>query len=183
MTDEINSESKNDQPTAGYELYIMRHGIAVTRGSAAFSDDSKRPLTPQGKQKMREIAKGLSRIGSRPDWIVTSPLVRAVETAEIVAEVMGNNVPVDFCEALKPAGSAEGLIAFIAKRPNRKRVMVVGHEPDLSEMAARLIGAGRHANLAFKKGGCCLITFDEFPPTSPGQLVWWLTPRLMRKLG
>jgi phosphohistidine phosphatase SixA len=52
----------------------------------------------------------------------------------------------------------------------------------LSELAARLIGAGRHANLAFKKGGCCLITFDEFPPKSPGQLIWWLTPRLLRKM-
>jgi phosphohistidine phosphatase len=180
------TQEPQDEPDvmqAGYEFYVMRHGVAVTRDSAGFPDDSKRPLTPEGKQKMRKITAGLKRAGFDVDWIVTSPLVRAVETAEIVAEVMGNNVPVDFCEALKPAGSAESLIAFIAKRPNRKRVMVVGHEPDLSEMAARLIGAARHANLAFKKGGCCLITFDEFPPTSPGQLVWWLTPRLMRKLG
>jgi phosphohistidine phosphatase len=181
MTPKEAPANKDVQQT-GYEFYIMRHGLAVTRGSAGFSDDSKRPLTPEGKQKMRQISDGLSRLGFDVDWIVTSPLVRAVETAEIVAESLGKNVPMDFCDALSPGGSAEALISFLAKRPNRKRVLVIGHEPDLSEMAARLLGAGRHANLAFKKGGCCLITFTEFPPKSPGQLVWWLTPRLLRKM-
>lgn len=166
----------------GYELYVMRHGVAVTRGSAGFSDDSKRPLTPEGRKKMQEIVQGLSRLGFDVDWIVSSPLVRAVETAKIVAEGLASNVPMDFSDALRPGGSAEALISSLAKHANRKRVLLVGHEPDLSEMAARLMGAGRHANLALKKGGCCLITFDEFPPKSPGQLVWWLTPRVLRKL-
>ena len=166
----------------GYELYVMRHGIAVTRGSEGFLDDSKRPLVPEGKEKMREIAGGLKRMGFEVDWIVTSPLVRAVETAGIVAESLGSSVPVEVCEAMRPGGSPENLLAYLAKRPNWRRVLVVGHEPDLSELAARLIGAGGHANLGFKKGGCCLISFDEFPPKSPGQLVWWLTPRLLRKL-
>ncbi len=167
---------------AAYELYIMRHGIAVQRGSAGYLDDAKRPLTPEGKKKTREITNGLIRLGLELDWIVTSPLVRAVETAELVAEQLGSNVPMDYSDAVRPGGSAEALVTFLAKHANRKRVLVVGHEPDLSEMAARLMGAGRHANLAFKKGGCCLITFDEFPPKSPGRLVWWLTPRLLRKL-
>lgn len=177
-------ESATAKPVreSGYEFYIMRHGIAVTRGSAGFSDDSKRPLTPEGKKKMQGISEGLVRLGLDLDWIVTSPLVRAVETAEIVAEALGSHVPMDFSDHLKPGSSPEALISFLAKHANRKRVMVVGHEPDLSEMAARLIGAGRHANLGFKKGGCCLITFTEFPPKSPGELVWWLTPRVLRKL-
>lgn len=168
--------------TTGYELYILRHGIAVDRGSAGFSDDSKRPLTPEGKKKMKEIMTGLVNAGLDLDWIVSSPLVRARETAEIVADELGTRVPLDLCDALRPGGSPEDLIAYLAKQASRKRVMVVGHEPDLSELAARLIGAGRHVQLAFKKGGCCLITFLEFPPKSPGQLVWWLTPKLMRKL-
>ena len=166
----------------GYELYVMRHGLAVTRGSVRFSDDAQRPLVPEGKEKMREIAGGLKRMGFEVDWIVTSPLVRAVETAGIIAESLASSVPVDVCDAMRPGGSPEHLLAFLAKRPNCRRVLVVGHEPDLSELAARLIGAGGHANLAFKKGGCCMISFDEFPPKSPGQLVWWLTPRLLRKL-
>jgi len=175
------SETKPVRQNA-YEFYIMRHGIAVTRGSAGFSDDAKRPLTPEGKKKMQEIARGLSKLGFDVDWIVSSPLLRAAETAEILAASLGLKVPVDFCDALGPGGSPEALITFLAKHPHRKRVLVVGHEPDLSLMGARLIGAGRHANLTFKKGGCCLITFDEFPPKSPGQLVWWLTPRLIRKM-
>jgi phosphohistidine phosphatase len=166
----------------GYELYVMRHGLAVTRGSVRFSDDAQRPLVPEGKEKMREIAEGLKRMGFEVDWIVTSPLVRAVETAGIIAESLASSVPVDVCDAMRPGGLPEDLLAFLAKRPNFRRVLVVGHEPDLSELAARLIGAGGHANLAFKKGGCCMISFDEFPPKSPGQLVWWLTPRLLRKL-
>ena len=175
------SETKPVRPM-GYELYIMRHGIAVDRGSAGFSDDTKRPLTPEGKKKMKEIASGLLRLGFDVDWIVSSPLLRAAESAEIMAEELGPGVPKDFCDALCPGGSPEVLITFLARHANRKRVLVVGHEPDLSELAARLMGAGRHANLAFKKGGCCLITFAEFPPKSPGQLVWWLTPRLLRKM-
>ena len=131
---------------------------------------------------MKEITAGLLRVGFELDWIVTSPLVRAVETAEVVGESLGVTVPMDFCDALRPGGSAEALISFLSRHSNRRRVLTVGHEPDLSAMAARLIGAARHANLGFKKGGCCLITFNEFPPKSPGQLIWWLTPRLMRKM-
>ncbi len=166
----------------GYDFYIMRHGPASPRGAAGITDDSKRALTPEGKKKMEEIARGLTRLGVELDWIVTSPLARAVETAEIVADSIPSKVLMDITDTLIPGGPPEALLAFLAKHPHRKRVLVVGHEPDLSELAARLIGAGRHAHLSFKKGGCCRISFDEFPPKSPGKLVWWLTPRVLRKL-
>jgi len=169
-------------PPADYELYIMRHGIAAIRSAATVMDDAKRPLTLEGKEKMAEIAAGLVRAGLEADWIVSSPLVRAVETAEIVGEALSSKPPLDFCDALSPGGDPAVLITFLAKRSNRRRVLVVGHEPDLGELAARLIGAGRNANMPFKKGGCCLLTFSEFPPKSPGRLVWWLTPRVTRKL-
>ncbi len=178
----VPSPMSNAKRPAGYELYIMRHGIAVERGSAGYADDSKRPLTPDGKKKMQANVRGLMRLGFDVDWIVTSPLLRALETAKIAADELGGHQPLDVCDELRPGGSAESLIAFLAKHADRKRVLVVGHEPDSSEMAGRLIGAGRRAHLALKKGGCCLITFDDFPPKSPGRLVWWLTPRVMRKL-
>lgn len=167
---------------SGFELYIMRHGLAVARGNVGFADDAKRPLQPEGKEKIREVADGLKRVGLELDWVVSSPLVRAEETAKIIAESLASSAAVDICDAMRPGGSHEEVIAFLAKRPGRTRVLVVGHEPDLSELAARLIGAGSHANLGFKKGGCCMISFEEFPPRSPGQLEWWLTPRLMRRL-
>jgi phosphohistidine phosphatase len=174
--------SPNAKNPEAYELCIMRHGAAVARDTGGYADDSKRPLTPVGKKKMKEIAAGLARLGFTPDWIVTSPLVRAVETAEIVADSLPAKTPMDFCEELRPGASPEALMAYLAKRSNSKRVLLVGHEPDLSQLATRLIGAGRHANLAFKKGGCCLISFTRFPPQTPGRLVWWLTPRVLRKL-
>jgi phosphohistidine phosphatase len=176
------SSSTRTAATREYDLYILRHGIAVDRGTAGYSDDTKRPLTPEGQTKTRQVAKGLLRLGVDVDWIVSSPLVRAVETAGLVSEELEKRIPVDLCDALAPGGSAEALISFLAKQASRRRVMVVGHEPDLSELAARLMGAGRHANLSFKKGGCCLLRFSEFPPKSPGRLVWWLTPRVLRKL-
>jgi phosphohistidine phosphatase len=177
------TEDNRAMPPTDYELYLMRHGLAVSRDVTTVMDDAKRPLTPEGKQKMREIASGLDRMGIEVEWIVSSPLVRAVETAEIVGEALCSKPSVDLCDALKPGAAPEALITFLAKRPNRRRVLVVGHEPDLSELAARLIGAGRNANMPFKKGGCCLIAFSIFPPKSPGRLVWWLPPRVMRKLG
>jgi phosphohistidine phosphatase len=181
MTTKETDEGRADQ-SAEYDLYIMRHGIAAVRSAGTVMDDAKRPLTPEGKEKMGEIAAGLVRAGMEADWIVSSPIARAVETSEIVGEALGSQPPLELCDALRPGGDPEALITFLAKRSNRRRVLVVGHEPDLGELAARLIGAGRSANMPFKKGGCCLITFSEFPPKAPGRLVWWMTPRIMRKL-
>lgn len=178
----VTTERIKTKRPVGYELYVMRHGPAVERGSAGYAEDAKRPLSPQGRRKVQQNAAGLMRLGFDPDWIVSSPLVRAAQTARLVAESLGGNVPLDFADSLRPGGSPEALVAFLAKHPHRTRVLVVGHEPDLSEMAGRLIGAGRRSRLAFKKGGCCLITFDLFPPKSPGTLAWWLTPRILRKL-
>jgi phosphohistidine phosphatase len=168
--------------TKDFELYIMRHGIAEDRG-AGVPDDASRALTPEGKEKMREIAAGLDRIEVKLNWVVSSPLVRAHQTARIVAETLSSKPPLELCAALEPGGSPEKLAAFLSQHPERRSVMVVGHEPDLGELAARLIGAGRSAIMPFKKGGCCLITFADFPIKSQGRLMWWITPAILRKLG
>ena len=160
----------------------MRHGIAVSRTGVGGGDDVNRELTADGKTRMKEIARGLRSAGFVPDWIITSPLVRALQTAEIVTKVMGAEAP-DVCDGLAPGGAPEALLSFLAKHPERKKVLAVGHEPGISETAARLLGASRHSGLAFKKGGCCLIAFDQFPPKPSGRLAWWLTPRILRRLG
>ena len=177
---------RTPEPNEGdYEIYLMRHGIAADRDPAGASDDAKRPLTLEGKLKLRAIAKGVRRLGVEWDWIVTSPLKRAVETADVVAEELGAAAPRDVCEALVPGeSSAQKVLSFLSQHPERSRVLLVGHEPSLSELASELIGANHAARLMFRKGGCCLITYDEFPSAkSPGLLTWWLTPRLLRKLG
>lgn len=182
MAHERKSDAKQDSARP-YEIYLMRHGIAADSDSAGSSDDSSRPLTPEGKLKLRAIAKRLGRMDVEWDWVVTSPLKRAIETGDVVAEELGVAAPRDTCEALTPeGGSADKVIAFLARHPERSRVLLVGHEPSLSLLASELLGAGRAANFAFKKGGCCLITFDDFPSKAPGLLAWWLTPRLLRKL-
>ncbi|HLI30618.1 MAG TPA: phosphohistidine phosphatase SixA [Terriglobia bacterium] len=167
-----------------YNLCLMRHGVAAERADREGPlEDAKRPLTPEGKLKLKAIARGLEAIGVEFDWVVTSPLKRAVETGEVVAESIAAEAPRDHCEALAPgSGSAQEVIDFLSQRRDRTRVLLVGHEPDLSGLASELVGAGRSAQLAFKKGACCLISFDGFPSQSPGQLSWWLTPRILRKL-
>lgn len=168
-----------------YELYLMRHGIAADRDETGGSDDAKRPLTLEGKLKLRTIASALAGIGIKWDWIVTSPLKRAVETADTVADELHATAPRDVCEALTPdGGSAQKVLAFLAQHPERSRILLVGHEPSLGGLASELIGADHAARLVFKKGGCCLISFPAFPSAaSSGVLKWWLTPRLLRKIG
>lgn len=166
----------------GYQLYVMRHGIAAVRGDPNFPDDSMRPLTPEGKKKLKGIARGLFRLGLCVDSIVSSPLVRASETAAIVAEILAPGITVESSDFLRPGGSLQALLTALGKRKDHRSVLVVGHEPDLSDGVARLIGNAR-ASFQFKKGGCCRIDFEKFPPRPPGKLVWWLTPRVMRKIG
>lgn len=168
-----------------YEIYLMRHGIAEDRDPADSSDDAKRPLTPEGEVRMRAIARGLDRLGVKWDWIITSPLKRAVETADALTDELSSSAPRDLCEALVPGdGSRQKVISFLAQHPGRSRVLLVGHEPSLSELASELIAGSREASLMFKKGGCCLVSFDEFPSVkAPGVLTWWLTPRVLRKIG
>jgi phosphohistidine phosphatase len=168
--------------TTGYELYLMRHGIAAKHGADGAFDDAKRKLTAEGKDKLQDIAKGLKRLRVEFDWVLSSPLVRAAETAEIVRDFLGSQVPMEVCEALRPGESPEKLISFLSKHKERKRILLVGHEPDLGILAGRLIGAGHEANLVFKKGGCCLVACDHLTLRTPGELVWWLTPRVLRSL-
>jgi len=170
-----------DRDSAGYEIYIMRHGIAEERGHGG-PDDAQRKLTREGREKTREIAKGLKRVGFAVDSIVTSPLVRAAETAVIVRDTLKLDAPLEPCDALCPGLSVQKLMKFLSERPEHKRVLLVGHEPDLGSLAAFLLGAGGETSLAFKKAGCCLIAVEQLPPRSPGELVWWLAPRILRAL-
>jgi phosphohistidine phosphatase len=183
MTHEKKSGGVRSEPGRTYELYLMRHGIAADRDSLGASDDASRPLTPEGKLKLRASAKGLGRLKVEWDWVITSPLKRAVETGDVVIDELGATVARDTCEALTPGdASAHKVISFLSQHPERSSVLLVGHEPSISQLASELVGASHSANFAFRKGACCMITFDGFPSKSPGLLAWWLTPRLLRKL-
>jgi len=162
------------------ELYLVRHGVAAERGKD-WPDDSKRPLTPDGIARLRKSARGLAAIGVSFDQIVTSPLVRARQTADVLAEELKGKPPIVTADALAPAGSSAAVMQEIARHVRNPRVALVGHEPNLGELAAQLIGA--RAPLEFRKGGMCRIDFDVLPPKGTGLLRWFLPPKVMRKLG
>jgi phosphohistidine phosphatase len=164
-----------------FELYLIRHGLAAERGEH-YPDDTKRPLTSRGIQKLRREAKALNALDVSFDVMLTSPLVRARQTAEALASGLRVPPPVINAPSLAPGGTHNAIVDELAKQSHRrKRMAVVGHEPGIGELAARLLGLRKPVE--FKKGGICRIDVTALPPTGPGQLRWLLTPRMLRKIG
>jgi phosphohistidine phosphatase len=160
-----------------FELYLIRHGLAEERGDA-WPDDGKRPLTEDGMESMRKEARGLARLGVVLDIVLSSPLVRARQTAELVAGGLEPRPPIVNVESLTPDGSYAAVVADLEKHARKRRIALVGHEPAIGELAARLIGS-RHS-FEFKKGAVCRIDVDALPPSGPGNLRWLLTPKVLK---
>jgi phosphohistidine phosphatase len=160
-----------------FELYLIRHGLAEERGDA-WPDDGKRPLTEDGMESMRKEARGLARLGVVLDVVLSSPLVRARQTAELVAGGLEPRPPIVNVESLTPDGSYAAVVADLEKHARKRRIALVGHEPAIGELAARLIGS-RHS-FEFKKGAVCRIDVDALPPSGPGNLRWLLTPKVLK---
>ena len=161
------------------ELYIVRHAIAAERGSE-WPDDTKRPLTERGINRFKEVVKGLRRLDITVDEVFTSPLVRARQTADILASGLEWKAPVKVLDALAPGHTAASVMTQLARVAKRRRVALVGHEPELGELAAYLIGAGRA--LAFKKGGICRIDLGSLTSKRAASLVWFLPPNVARQV-
>jgi phosphohistidine phosphatase len=159
-------------------LLIVRHAIAAERGAPGMSDD-ERPLTPDGKKRFRIAAKGLARIMPRPDVVFTSPLIRARQTAEIAVRAWGNIEPVDL-EALA-TGDVDGLAEALSARKAEESVAIVGHEPHVSVLLARLVGSSQTDRFSFRKGGVVLVDLSGCLKDG-GQLVWFLPPKVLRAL-
>ncbi len=162
-----------------FELYLIRHGVAEDRGDA-WPDDAKRPLTEEGMARMRKAVRGLSRLGVTIDVILTSPLVRARQTAEIVAAGLALRPSIVTVDALTPTGTFAALAVDLEKHARKAGIALVGHEPNIGEIAARLIGS-RHP-IEFKKGAVCRIDVDQLPPQGPGDLRWFLPPSALRSI-
>jgi phosphohistidine phosphatase len=161
------------------ELYLIRHGVAAERGED-YPDDSKRPLTGSGMSKLRKAAKALNALDVGFDLIIASPLVRAKQTAEIFAETLNGKPQVISSDSLAPAGTPAAVMQELARHARKARIALAGHEPNLGELAARLIGA--RSAIQFKKGAICRIDFDVLPPKGLGQLQWFLPPRVLKKV-
>jgi phosphohistidine phosphatase len=159
-------------------LLIIRHATAVPRGTPDMPDD-ERPLTKRGERRFRLAAEGLARLMKRPDTLLSSPLPRARRTAEIAAKAWGK-VEVEEEPALA-GGSYDQIATALSRFPSDSTVAIVGHEPDLSRLLARLLGSSKPERLAFKKGGAALVDVAG-PLNEGGALVWYMPPRLLRRL-
>jgi phosphohistidine phosphatase len=160
-------------------LYLVRHGLAEERGDA-WPDDTKRPLTDEGISRMRKAARGLARLGVSVEVVLTSPLVRARQTAEILAGALDPRPSLVNVDSLAPDGAYASVVADLEKHARKTRLALVGHEPMIGEFAARILGS-RHP-IEFKKGAVCRIDIDDLPPAGPGDLRWMLTPKILRAL-
>jgi phosphohistidine phosphatase len=161
------------------KLLLIRHAAAVPRGTHGVRDH-ERPLTRRGREKFRLAARGLARIVDRPDVLLTSPLTRARATAEIAAAFER------LAPRIEPAlaqESAEVVVTALRRHPPAARIAIVGHEPALSRLLARVLGIRPGDDqLAFKKGGGALIDLPH-GPSAAGQLRWFVKPAILRSLG
>lgn len=164
-------------------LFFMRHGIAADRGGTGTrSDDRERPLTPKGIKRMRKAAKGLLSLSLPFDRILTSPLVRARETAQIVAETLRMQDRLDEIQELCPDQSVQNLLSGLAAYAGKKNILLIGHEPLLSSTVSYLLSGNAGAEILLKKGGLCCLEVDGFPPKGSAVLHWALTPKQLRLL-
>lgn len=161
------------------KLCLFRHGVAVERGTKGVADDD-RPLTEEGRRRTREAARGVRRLDLGVDGLVTSPLPRARETAEILAEALRLKAP---REDARLAAEPEDILSLIGELKGACP-MLVGHEPTLSDVLARLVcGGGRGEDLfRFKKAGLAVVEFRTPKHRARGTLLLFAGPSVLRKL-
>lgn len=162
------------------DLLVIRHGIAVERDDWS-GDDDLRPLTDDGVRKMRKGAQGIHSMVDTIDLLAASPLLRAQQTAHIVAAEFGIDV-VDSLEELAPEQDPADITDWIATRLELDTVAIVGHEPHLSTLVTWLVCGDRRSRVELKKGAACLLRFDEEPRPGEGTLCWSLPPAQLRAL-
>jgi phosphohistidine phosphatase len=167
------------------ELYLLRHAIAINRGTKGYLGDAddRRPLTADGRQKMTEAAIGIQRLGLSFDEILSSPLPRAWETARIVACAVLGEGGLAECRELVPEAPAGEVVDLLRLRKDKASVLLVGHEPGLSQLTALLLNSGSSEFLEFKKGGMAKLELDFTRGHAHGVLIWLATPRILRAIG
>jgi phosphohistidine phosphatase len=161
------------------KLYILRHGEAAEHGDPRYKEN-ERPLTPRGIQRTRQLAHALDVMGIHFDRILSSPLVRAKQTAEIVGRRMKQ--PVELTDALTPSGNMKALVEQIgAIRPVPENVVLVGHEPYLSGFISLLCIGGPDLPIRLKKGALCRLEVERLACGRCAMLEWLVQPRLFNE--
>lgn len=157
-------------------LYLMRHGLAVERGTPGYDNDRERPLTPKGERKVRRVAEALVRMEITFDAIFSSPLLRAQQTAETVAREM--KLKVQLTEHLSPGGHGKELVKILQQAQGNgsaQEFLLVGHSPDLGQFASQLLTGGNDLTLKFKKAGIAKLAVDVLGLGRCAQLEWLMS--------
>lgn len=160
-------------------LILIRHAKADTRDPNRYPDDGQRPLTPKGREEQAAMARAFRRMGLTFDHLATSPLVRAYETADIIARTIKPPQPLDVAPVLGPDFSVDGVISWLQQYPASASVACVGHEPYLSTLAASLLHPTAPLSIDFKKSGVMGLDFAGPVARGAGMLVFFLKPRLI----
>jgi phosphohistidine phosphatase len=165
------------------QVYLLRHAIAETRDPERYPVDADRPLTREGRIRMARAARGIRALGLRFDLVLTSPLLRARQTARIVIPMFRPHPPLRALRPLSPGGGTGGVFAALETVPPDASVLLVGHEPDLSRLAGAMTLEPRgDMPLELKKGGLCRIDFEGSARPGRGRLAFLLTPKILRRL-
>ena len=162
-------------------LYLVRHGIAIDREDPKSPAEAERYLTEEGIKKTREVARGVASLVEKPDLFLSSPYVRAMQTAELFASAMKYpNQKIRKTNVLLPGAEAAGLFRELAKNKDVESVFCFGHASHVDEVIAAVLGSKRDGT-ALKKAGVACIELRRVAPPS-GTLVWLATPKLLKKL-
>ena len=163
------------------ELILFRHGIAINRDDPECPPDPQRYLTEDGKHLTRQAASGLKRMKAAPQWILTSPLLRAMQTAQIAADVLGiKKTELVVTETLLPKEDPGVFLASLSKYAGAN-VLAVGHAPHIDEILARAIGISEGSVTSLKKAGAALLDLGA-DTNHPGQLRWLLPAGTLRRI-
>ena len=163
------------------KLYLVRHAIAEDRGTD-HEDDSLRPLTDKGREKMQKIAQALKTLGVSPDLIVSSPYVRASQTASILTKTFKYNEEILYNDLLMPMGQPDDMIGEINEKYSVDELMLVGHEPNLSSLISILLAGSSDISINLKKGGVCCLSVDDLHYDRKAVLEWLVTPKISTKV-
>jgi len=164
------------------KLLIVRHAIAEDREDFARTgkDDDLRPITDEGRKKMKQGARGLKTLVPEIDLLATSPLTRAAQTAAVLDSVYGGLREVEITE-LEPEASPVEFLSWLRKQDG-ENVAVVGHEPSISLIVSWLLTGTEKRLLSFRKGGACMLEFPGEVGAGAATLLWALTPTQLREL-
>jgi phosphohistidine phosphatase len=163
------------------EIYLLRHGIAVERGAPGFENDSARPLTSKGKKQLKKVSEAMKKMSLNFAVILSSPFLRAKQTAEIIAADLKLKKRLKFSDALTPESDVKNFIVQLQKlKPLPKKILLVGHEPFSSGLISLLVTGDFQLQLDFKKSGLCKLEIKKLSVGKCATLAWLLTPKQMK---